>query len=119
MDALQTLRDAAKSRTTLAIFGVLALTSLIPRVVDPDASPVYFVLGLPSYLVTMLFYDSPVGLENLVYPVAPVADSFVSGGGHLLWEAGEIGTFYLFALAVGWIAALLRSGDSRNPEPTR
>jgi hypothetical protein len=119
MVSLRTLRDAAKSRITLAIFGFLTLTSLIPRVVDADASPVYFVLGLPSYLVTMLFYDSPVGLENLVYPVAPVADSFVSGGGHLLWEAGEIGTFYLFALGVGWIAALRRSGNSQTLEQTR
>ena len=119
MVSLRTLRDAAKSRITLAVFVFLALTSLIPAVVNPYASPVYFVLGLPSYLVTMLFYDSPVGLENLVYPVAPVADSFVSGGGYLLWEAGEIGTFYLFALGVGWIAALRRSGDSRTPEQTR
>ena len=118
MSSRRTLREAATSRTTLAVFGFLALSGQIPAFVDIYATPAYRILFLPPYLVTMLFYDSPFGLENLVYPVAALVEP-VLGDGHLLWEAGRVLTFYLFALAVGWIAGAVRSRNRpRNPPPT-
>lgn len=110
MTTLPTLRAAAKSRITLAIFGYLTLGALVPQVVDIYASPVYLLAFLPSYPVTMLLYDSPVGLENLVYPISAFVEPVLSDG-HLVWEAGRYVTFYLFALLVGWVVAL----RSRNP----
>jgi hypothetical protein len=121
MTARQRLRRAAASRLTLGVFGFLALGSLLPVVVDVYDSPVYLALGLPSYLVTMLFYDSPWGLENLVYPVYPVAETLL-GDGHLLWESGRFVTFYLFAVVVGWVVATVRSGpkpESQSPDATQ
>ena len=107
----RTLRDAFTARTTLAVFAFLALTSRLPAVVDIYASPVYRILFTPSYLVTMLFYDSPFGLENLVYPISGV----LPVDGSLLWDLGEIATFYLFAVAVGLLAERLRA--RRRPAP--
>ena len=107
------LRDAFTARTTLAVFAFLALTSRLPAVVDIYASPVYRILFTPSYLVSMLFYDSPFGLENLVYPISRM----LPVDGHLLWEVGKIATFYLFAVAVVWIAAELGVRGRSTPDP--
>lgn len=109
---LRSVRPALVSRTTLAVFAFLALTSRLPAVVDVYASPVYLVLGLPSYLVSMVLYDSPFGLENLVYPVSGV----LPVDGHLLWEIGEVATFYLFAVAAGLLAERLRARGRPPPD---
>ncbi|UPV76498.1 hypothetical protein M0R89_18360 (plasmid) [Halorussus limi] len=50
MAALRSLRTALASRTSLAVFGFLALGGLLPEVVDIYASPVYRILFLPSYV---------------------------------------------------------------------
>jgi hypothetical protein len=109
---LQSIPHALVSRTTLALFGFLALTSRLPAVVDIYASPVYWVLFTPQYLVSMLLYDGPFGLENLVYPVIGI----LPVDGHLLWEVGELATFYLFAVAVGLVAERVRRRTRPPPD---
>lgn len=103
-ESVQRLPRAMRSRVTVGVFAFLTLSSLIPVVISIYASPVLRLLFLPSYLVTMLLYDSVWGLENLVY---------LLGDGHLLWETGNVLTYYLFALAVGWLTERVR--DLRRP----
>lgn len=112
MTASNPVRNAFTSRTTLALFAFLALSSAIPAVVDVYASPVYWVLFTPSYLVTMVVYDGGLGLEALVYPVAEV----VPVDGHLLWEAGRVASLYLFAVVVGLLAGTIRGRTRRQSD---
>lgn len=65
------------------------------------------------YLVTMAFYDGVVGGEDLIYALEP----FVPLPGSLLWELGNVATYYLVALAVGHgvrIAGRARREEGRD-----
>lgn len=107
-------RSAWTARSTLLVFAFLALTWQIPNVVDIyDYGGVPRLLFLPSYVLMLVLYDSPWGLENVVSAVDPV----VPGSGRLLWEAGLLVTFYLFAVAVTWLGRRLTgtgSSDGRD-----
>lgn len=105
-------RAARTAPSTLLVFGFLALTWQIPNVVDIyDYGGLPRLLYLPSYVLSLLLYDSPWGLENVVSAVDP----FVPGSGRLLWEAGVLVTFYLFAVAATWFGRRL-TGDRSEAE---
>lgn len=110
------LRSASTSPTTLLLFGYLALAWQLPHIVDIYSSVVYGALFTPPYVVNLLFYDSPWGLEQLVYPVAP----YLPVPGDLLWEAGLVLTYYLFAIVVVWLGRRTnrwrRSGTATSGE---
>lgn len=65
------------------------------------------VLFLPAYLLMLVLYDSPWGLENVVYAVDPI----VPGSGRYLWDAGLIVTYYLFAAVVTWLGRRLNPSE--------
>lgn len=93
------------SRDVLLVFAFLTLSyHLIPTVAGVYASPISWALFLPSYVVTMLFYDGILGLEHVVY----ATQGFVPVDGHFLWEAGNVATYYLFAVAAAWLGDRLR-----------
>lgn len=99
------LRKRLASRDILLVFAFLALSSyLIPTAIGVYASPISWALFLPSYVVTMLFYDGILGLEHAAYAV----QGFVPVDGHFLWEAGNVATYYLFAVAAAWLGNRLR-----------
>jgi uncharacterized protein YbjT (DUF2867 family) len=99
------------SRATLGLFAFLSAGWFLPDVVDIYAVPGLRLVFLPSYLVTMVFYDSPVGLENVVYALAPVV-----GSSSALWTGGLLCTYYLFSGAVVTLARAVKrrigSGDT-------
>lgn len=104
-------RSAWTARSTLVVFAFLALTWRIPDVVDIyEYGGVPRLLFLPSYVLVLVLYDSPWGLENVVSAVDP----FVPGSGRLLWAAGLVVTFYLFAVAVTWLGRRLTDYGSRS-----
>ncbi len=104
-------RSAWTARGTLLVFAFLALTSYLPNVVDIYSYwGIPRLLFIPSYLLMLVLYDSPWGLENVVY----VLDPIVPGSGALLWEVGLVATYYLFAVVVTWLARRVRPGGRAN-----
>lgn len=100
------------ARSTLIVFTFLAVTSQLPAVLDIYGFVLWRVLFIPSYLVTLLFYDAPWGLENVVYAI-----NGVLGGGKLPWEVGSFVTYYLFAVVVTWLGRRLASvRPTGNPD---
>lgn len=91
------------ARTTLLVFGFLALTWHLPRVVDIYDSVLYRLLFVPSYVVMLLFYDSPWGLENAVYAFEAIFARW-----KYAWEAGLLVTYYLVAVGATWLGRRLR-----------
>lgn len=93
------LPQVLTSRGTLVIFGFLTATWLLPEVVSTTAPGVFNIVGpplqvlvIPAYLVNMLVYDG--WLEAIIYPVSEVAPVL----GPVLWDAGLVSVFYLFAV---------------------
>jgi hypothetical protein len=99
-------RSALTARSTLLLFAFLALGWLLPNVVDPYSfGGLPLLVLVPSYLVTLFVYDSPWGLENVVYAIEPM----VPGSGAVLWDVGLLVTFYLFAAVSTWVGRRLEA----------
>ena len=113
--------SAWRARSTLLLFGVLALGRYVPAVVDPySLVGVPLLLYLPSYLVSLFVYDGPWGLETVVYGF----ESLLPVSGAFLWNGGLVVTYYLFAVAATWggrhletaAHSLKRRGDREGEE---
>lgn len=89
------------ARSTLALFGFLALSSQLPAIIDIYSFVLWRLLFLPSYLVMLFLYDGPWGLENVVYAFDAVVASERARA--LLWDGGLFVTYYLFAVATTWL----------------
>jgi uncharacterized protein YbjT (DUF2867 family) len=87
--------SVATSRVTLGLFAFLSAAWFLPDVVDIYAVPGIRLVIVPSYLVTMVFYDSPFGLENVVYALEPLV-----GRSYVHWTVGLLVTYFLFSVAV-------------------
>jgi hypothetical protein len=108
-------RGVFLSVPVLVVFAFLVASWSVQYVVDIYAHPVLRALFVPSYLVTMVTYDGGLGLEILVNPVA----SALPVGGAVLWELGNVLTYYLVALALGgpaWLFARRGSDGGANGE---
>lgn len=100
-------RSAWTARSTLFAFGFLALTSQLPNLVDIyDYGGIPGLLFVPSYILMLVLYDSPWGLENVIYAIDPV----IPGTGAYLWEGGLIVTYYLFAVIATWLVRQVKPG---------
>ena len=101
------------SLPVVAVFAFLTTVWSLQHVVDIYANPVIRWLFVVPYLVTVLLFDNGVA-ERLVYAVEP----FLPVPGAVLWEAGNLLTYYLFALAVGAVVRLVgrvrRNGENRG-----
>ncbi|WP_458188445.1 hypothetical protein [Haladaptatus sp. NG-WS-4] len=98
-----TARSVWTARPTILVFGFLALSWFLSDVVDIYSFVLFRLLYVPAYLVMLLVYDSPWGLENLVYALDVVLprEKYV-------WEAGLVVTYYLVAVTVTWLGRRLR-----------
>jgi uncharacterized protein YbjT (DUF2867 family) len=110
------VRSLFVGRETLGLFTFLSLAWGLPAVVDIYSAPVFRLLFIPSYLVSMVVYDGFVGLENVTYAV----QNAVPGEWAYAWDAGLVVTFYLFAVAAVLVGRLVRNrfGGRRLVEST-
>ncbi len=97
-------RDAAttplyRSRAVLTVFGFLAGAWSLQYVVDIYVNPLVRWLFVVPYVVTLFLFDNGVA-ERVVYAVEP----FVPVPGPVLWEVGNLLTYYCVALGVGALA---------------
>ncbi|WP_227355895.1 hypothetical protein [Haladaptatus salinisoli] len=97
-------RSAWTTRSTLVLFGFLALTSQLPAVVDIYSTVVFRLLFIPAYLVSVLVYEG-LGLEHIIYAL----DAQIPGKQPYLWESGQIITYYLFAVSATWLGRRLET----------
>jgi|GEM_PF-46734 len=98
------------STATLALFTFLSLAWFLPNIVDIYSVPGLALLFAPSYLVTMVFYDSIFGLEAIIYALEPVV-----GKSQLLWDAGVLATYYLFSVGTVALARTLKRAARPTP----
>ena len=100
---------AFTGRNTLVVFAVLAGGWVLPQLL-PKAAPLFLPLYLPAYLVSMVVYDGGM-LESVVYAV----QGSVPIDGHLLYEIGQVVTFYLFTGVAALVGGVLerRFGPER------
>jgi hypothetical protein len=107
-------RSAWTARSTLVLFGFLALMSQLPAIVDIYSTVVFRLLFIPAYLVSVLVYEG-LGLEHIIYAL----DAQILGKQPYLWESGQIITYYLFAVSATWLGrrleTLSQGQDRRTP----
>jgi NADH dehydrogenase len=102
-------RSPLTARSTLLVFGVLAIGWFLPSMVDAERyAPLLLVPYVPAYLVTIVLYDGILSLESVVYAIEP----FVPVRGAYLWDAGLLVTYYLFAVASTWLGRYLRKAGT-------
>jgi hypothetical protein len=92
---------ALLGRSTLAVFLALVAGWYLPGVAS-EFAVLLFPLFLPAYLVTMVAYDGGV-LEQVVYAL----DGSVPISGELLFEAGQVVTFYLFSAVAALVGSVV------------
>lgn len=108
-DSSNPSRSVLTTRSTLLIFGVLALGWFLPLVVDIYSyGGLPLVLYIPAYLVTIVLFDGVLSLENVVYAIDP----FIPVRGEYLWNAGLLVTYYLFAVASTWLGRYLQKAET-------
>lgn len=94
--------------STLLVFGFLAVTWQLPTVIDIYSyGGIPGLLYIPAYLLMLVLYDSPWGLENIVYAIDPL----IPGSGAYLWHGGLIVTYYLFAVILIWTGRQLKPSN--------
>ncbi len=108
-----TTRSAWTTRSTLVLFGFLALTSQLPAVVDIYSNVVFRLLYIPAYLVSLLVYEG-LGIEHVTYAL----DAQVLGAQPYLWDSGQVVTYYLFAVSVIWLGQRFKHFGRREPPRT-
>ena len=116
-------RSVFRRPTTLALFAylvaatylLLPLAAAIGEVApaaDPYVSPVAITLYVPAYLLSLLVYDSPWGLENVVYAV----EGFLGVSNSGLYYVGLLATYYLCSVALVWLGATVRRVIGRRSD---
>lgn len=102
---------ALVGRSTLAVFLALVAGWYLPSVAS-EFAVVLYPLFLPAYLVTIVAYDGGV-LEQLVYAL----DGSVPLGGELLFEAGQVVSFYLFTAVAALVGGAVERRFGPRDEP--
>lgn len=106
---------ALVGRSTVAVFLALVAGWYLPSVAS-EFAVILFPLFLPAYLVTMVAYDGGL-LEQVVYAL----DGSVPVDPELLFEAGQVVTFYLFTAVAALVGTIVeeRFGlhDDETPAP--
>ena len=102
-------RSAWTARSTLVLFGFLALTAQLPVVVDIYSNVVFRLLFIPAYLISGLVYEG-LGLEHIIYAL----NTQIPGEQLFLWDLGQIVTYYLFAVSATWLGRWL---ETRKQKP--
>ena len=92
---------ALLGRSTLAVFLALVAGWYLPGVAS-EFAVLLFPLFLPAYLVTIVAYDGGL-LEQAVYAL----DGRVPVSGELLFEAGQVVTFYLFSAVAALVGSVV------------
>lgn len=103
---------ALLGRSTLAVFLALVAGWYLPGVAS-EFAVLLFPLFLPAYLVTMVAYDGGV-LEQVVYAL----DGSVPISGELLFEAGQVVTFYLFSAVAALVGSVVEGRFGPRDEGT-
>ncbi|WP_139136085.1 hypothetical protein [Haladaptatus sp. W1] len=106
-------RSAWTARSTLVLFGFLALTAQLPVVVDIYSNVVFRLLFIPAYLVSLLVYEG-LGIEHIIYAF----DGVFPGEQTALWEVGQIVTYYLFAVSATWLGRWLETHKQKPNHQT-
>ncbi|WP_458209233.1 hypothetical protein [Haladaptatus sp. NG-SE-30] len=96
-------RSVWTARPTILVFAFLSVTWFLPTFVDIYSFVLYRLLFIPAYLVMLLVYDAPWGLENVVYALDGVLPQE-----KYVWEIGLLVTYYLVAAALTWLGRRLR-----------
>lgn len=98
-------RSVWTSRAALGTFAFLATTWHLPAFVDTYEFLLVRLLFAPAYLVMLLFYDAPWGLENAVYAFESV---ILGESTKFRWELGLLGTYYFVAVVATVIGRRVR-----------
>ncbi|GGN90364.1 hypothetical protein [Haloarcula pellucida] len=114
------VRSVFRRPTTLALFAYLVAATYLPVLAaaigqvapaaEPYVSPVAILLYVPAYLLSILVYDSPWGLENVVYAV----EGFLGVSNSGLYYVGLVVTYYLCSVVLVWFGATVRRVVGRH-----
>jgi len=102
---------ALVGRGTLAVFLALVAGWYLPSVAS-EFAVLLFPLFLPAYLVTIVAYDGGM-LEQVVY----LLDGAVPVAPELLYEVGQVVTFYLFTAVAALVGSVVERRFGPRDEP--